>query len=279
MGYQNKCRYRWVIEIEAVIDSFLANTMTNMKHRLSFLESFIVFSLLSSGIQTPISLLLGVENDLVVINPTRNLYPASFNEYYCSCDDGGICYLPSSFYDAGIVDNGEDLTGELLQSELLLVVKNWFTGCWALKSILLASFNDSFLTNQTALDEITAYLSWSSQSVLPTSLNLTESKETNGSTGIFSDLVDTVFIETTVIKRNYSAYFQQCRPQSCLFSIKQHSSFLYIFTSLLTIYGGLSVVLRFIIPFLVAILVKRFARRFAIPVNTGKCAWKFLSIS
>ena len=261
---------RWSHEIQIEIDSVRDTTLINVQHRILFTGSFITSSLLGSGIQTTISLLLQGVDDVAYIDLFRNRFPALYNEYECSCDDGDICYFPSSFYNANKVDNIGHITDGYAPSELLSGVKNWFTGCSPLRSVLHSSFNDSFISNQAALNEIATLLNFSSQSNMPTSLNLTESNlMTNGGTGIFNDLLDTSFLLNTVITHNYPNYFKQCRPASCFYSVRQYSSFLYIFTSLLSLYGGISVVLRFIIPYLVTNWVKRFKRRFRTPVVTG----------
>ena len=262
--------YQWHIEIKAAIDAFLDDSLTNVAHRISFLRSFVTFNLLVSGIQTSMSLILQPETNSATVDLERNFYHLSVDGPYCACDDGGVCFLPSGFYNVDMFNNNADIMYDTLESELSYVLKNWFTGCWALQSLLISSFNDSFLTNQVELNLMARYFGWSSASMLPSVLNLTESNNINITGGTFNDLLENLFIENVVTEFNYSIYFEQCQAQSCFYSTKKNAGTLYLLTSLLSLYGGLSVVLRFLIPRLVAYLVRRFWRRTEVPYNIGE---------
>jgi hypothetical protein len=80
-------------------------------------------------------------------------------------------------------------------------------------------------------------------------------------------LVDQLFVEKWSQKLNYSSYYAECQPQYCQYDINQRSAPLYIITSLLGLYGGLSVVLHFIIPFIVTFILKRLEKRATVPVD------------
>ena len=257
---------RWRDEIQIEIDSVHDTTLLNVQQRISFLQSFIIYSFFGSGIQTSFTVELYGMPDQAAIWVSPIYYSAEYMQL-CACDDSGFCHSPSSFYNVSMVDGVTIIYSHIPSLEAVSDVNNWLTGCWALTSVLQSSFNDSFISNQAALNEIATHFNWSSQSNIPISLNLTESNLKTGSTRTFNDLLQAGFLLNTVVRRNYSSYFEQCRPASCFYSRKQYSSFLHIFTSLLSLYGGLSVVLRFIIPNLVTIWVKRFMHRFRISVS------------
>ncbi|CAF4237020.1 unnamed protein product, partial [Adineta steineri] len=67
----------------------------------------------------------------------------------------------------------------------------------------------------------------------------------------FDQLLETSFVSRWSPYLNYSAYYAQCQSQVCTYTTAQRSSFLYILTSLLGLYGGLSVVLRLLVPYMV----------------------------
>jgi hypothetical protein len=266
---------QWHVEIGTAIAASLDNSFTNVKHRISFFRSFVKYNLLVSGIETSIVLELEMKNGLTVVNLQPISYQVFEKANYCECDNDVICYFPSSIYNVGLFDIYAQVFYYTLESQRSFVLKDWFVGCWALESLLLSSFNNSFLNNQTELNLIAMYFNWASDSILPTVLNLNESNKINGSTGTFNDLLQTFFVENVVTELNYSVYFEQCRAQSCFYSIKQHSSFLDIFTSLLALYGGLSVVLRFLIPLLVAFLIKHLTHPAEAPVDIGEFQSRF----
>ncbi|CAF1065122.1 unnamed protein product [Adineta steineri] len=60
-------------------------------------------------------------------------------------------------------------------------------------------------------------------------------------------LADSLFMEDWGIKSNYSSYFASCAPYSCSYKYIDHNTILYIITTLLGLYGGLTVILRFIV--------------------------------
>ena len=251
---------RWRIETEAVINAFLDSTFTNARHRMAFLRSFVTFSLLVSGIQTPIALVIVKHNELLVATTAPIFYQRSEDDDYCACDDGGVCYFSSKLYNAGVTDNYVFITYWVFQVNASLTLKNWFTGCWALESVLRSSTTDNFFSNQTVLDQLATYFDWGSDSGIPTALTLGESSEKDGSNGTFDGLLQTLFVEKTMTELKYSIYFDQCYAQSCFYSDREHQSILYSVTSLLALYGGLSFVLRFLTPYLVVFVMKRFRR-------------------
>ncbi|CAF1509886.1 unnamed protein product, partial [Adineta steineri] len=110
------------------------------------------------------------------------------------------------------------------------------------------------------LNLIDMYYSWSSNSVLPDVLNLNESNKTNETKGTFSDHLQTLFVKGSPANINYSLYYAQCKPQSCSYSAPKKASFLYLLILFLSLYGGLSVPLQFIVPYIVNLLMRRLRR-------------------
>ncbi|CAF0808710.1 unnamed protein product [Adineta steineri] len=64
---------------------------------------------------------------------------------------------------------------------------------------------------------------------------------------LIGSLVDSLFVEDWGIKSNYSSYFDSCAPDSCSYKYIDHNTILYIITTVLGLYGGLTVVLGFIV--------------------------------
>ncbi|CAF0785634.1 unnamed protein product [Adineta steineri] len=64
---------------------------------------------------------------------------------------------------------------------------------------------------------------------------------------LIGSLVDSLFVEDWGIKSNYSSYFDSCAPDSCSYKYIDHNTILYIITTVLGLYGGLTVVLSFIV--------------------------------
>ncbi|CAF0862752.1 unnamed protein product [Adineta steineri] len=64
---------------------------------------------------------------------------------------------------------------------------------------------------------------------------------------LIGSLADSLFVEDWGIASNYSSYFASCAPHSCSYQYIDHNTILYIITTLLGLYGGLTVVLYFIV--------------------------------
>ncbi|CAF1523510.1 unnamed protein product, partial [Adineta steineri] len=64
---------------------------------------------------------------------------------------------------------------------------------------------------------------------------------------LIGNLVDSLFVEDWGIKSNYSSYFASCAPYSCSYHYIDHNTILYIITTVLGLYGGLTVILHFIV--------------------------------
>ncbi|CAF0904771.1 unnamed protein product [Adineta steineri] len=66
----------------------------------------------------------------------------------------------------------------------------------------------------------------------------------------------TLFIDEWSININYSKYYDECAPTSCTYTIIDQINFSDAFTLLISIYGGLIILLRLITPFLVNMSMK-----------------------
>jgi hypothetical protein len=63
----------------------------------------------------------------------------------------------------------------------------------------------------------------------------------------FGSMIDQLFVEEWINVTNYSTYYQACSPHICRYTYVERHDALYMITSLLGFYGGLTVSLRFIV--------------------------------
>ncbi len=88
-------------------------------------------------------------------------------------------------------------------------------------------------------------------------LNLTNyvlsSKKTNLS---LYDHLNDLFIDEWSTKINYSKYFNNCNPSLCTYTTTDKINFSYGITLFISLYGGLIMILRLIVPFLMNVLMK-----------------------
>ncbi|CAF0746321.1 unnamed protein product [Adineta steineri] len=87
-----------------------------------------------------------------------------------------------------------------------------------------------------------------------------------------AELIDNLFIEQWSTKMNYTSYFQQCLPSYCYYISTQKFNFLDIITLLLSLQGGLAIVLKWICPKIVRIAskIKDYRKKRVNTVNPGR---------
>ncbi|CAF4289798.1 unnamed protein product [Adineta steineri] len=81
-------------------------------------------------------------------------------------------------------------------------------------------------------------------------------------------IADELFIEEWKINSSYSLFYNQCAPAYCSYKIQKDDYAIYIISKILGLYGGLTVSLRFIIPFITKIIfniIKRCRNNIIIP--------------
>ena len=173
----------------------------------------------------------------------------SANDSKCTCTDSPSCHIPAAFYDIVRLDTSRGVFDQIAipPREWL---EGWYTGCWPSESLLLSNLVQFF--NQTALNRIIGYVNSSIGENLFRALNGSFDARMRIET-----FVEELFIETWNTELNYTAYFEQCQPKICAFDINERASPLYIVTSLLGLYGGLSVALLFATPYVVTFVFNR----------------------
>ncbi len=87
---------------------------------------------------------------------------------------------------------------------------------------------------------------------------------------IVNDLVKNLFIETWTTSMNYRNYFDQCSPSQCTYTYVEQINLFYSITAMISLFGGLSVVLEWFCPIVVKIawhVVRRRHRNAIFPQN------------
>ena len=60
-------------------------------------------------------------------------------------------------------------------------------------------------------------------------------------------MMDKLFVESWNIRSNYTAYFENCAPHECHYSYTEQNNVIFILTTLLGLYGGLTVILKLLV--------------------------------
>ncbi|CAF0861557.1 unnamed protein product [Adineta steineri] len=118
-------------------------------------------------------------------------------------------------------------------------------GCLPIDGIRLSTlecfFDSNCILNLTSIASTRTTTIW-----IAKPLNASTPSNYSSNT-LIGSLVDSLFIEDWGIASNYSSYFASCAPHSCSYKYIDHNTILYIITTLLGLYGGLTVILSFIV--------------------------------
>ncbi|UJR22378.1 hypothetical protein I4U23_025440 [Adineta vaga] len=246
-------------ELEADIEAYQRITISNFWREFTFVRSLIFGNQLMSAIPTAFTIIVRSDSP-GTIRSSPGVNTNSFrqlNGSSCSCTDYPSCHMPAGFYNIMTFDTSRGIFDQqTLSPEEYL--SGWFTGCWSSESLLLSK--PDYFYNQTVLNTILFYVNDSASSGQFIVLNYTENSRFD-STVTIETLVEGLFVEQWSKELNYTAYFHQCQPNTCVFEKNERASVLFIFTSLLGLYGGLSVVLIFITPYVVTYIMKRFQQK------------------
>lgn len=185
------------------------------------------------------------------IVPTRDPYSnvaitrAVVYENNCSCGLDATCTIPASF---------------ISNSSQMLQIKGFKMGCTPSESFLastLECFYDPTCIN--LIQEHANYINWTGVTKTPIPLVPTGSHFPINTT--VGHLTKALFVEDWTTAINYSSYYEQCAPILCSYTYIQQVNSVYTVTLISGIYGGLTVVLKLICPWLVRLGAKMHTHR------------------
>jgi hypothetical protein len=241
------------IQSNLAIQLFQQNTISDLKHVLSLVD-----------MHTQTMYATGYENLLLATNETAAATtPIDFGwmpseDAICSCGLTDQCADVISFfkYTDGTIYAPYYLTFTL--PDILI-------GCYVVPSVLQSSLDCFF--NQTCLDIV--------QNAIKTkasiSISILEANTTRfSSQALITTLLDNLMVETWNENIEYDQYYEQCDPEQCTYTYTSGNNLLQIVTTIVGLFGGLSVALRIIVPLPIRWIRNRLRRRGETNNVTGK---------
>jgi hypothetical protein len=136
-------------------------------------------------------------------------------------------------------------------------IPGWNVGCSSVETLLHSTLE--CLYNQTCIN-LLMYYATTVDIVYPLAINISAMKSTLFSrfpmNTMIENIVDSLFVEQWKINVSYSTFYNQCAPTHCSYTIEKYNSFLNTMSRLVGLYGGLTVSLRFIVPYLITLAFK-----------------------
>ena len=242
---------------------FLKTSTTYTFHRLlSLVRSTTQMNSLQPAMQTSVMHLIHIYPDnSLEADPLETIWPGIGDDDECFCGVTADCSASADFSDL----YGEETEGAFTTpQDSIYTVTGFLVGCYALEGLLrstLQCFYDS-----TCLTTVLTYFPPNNiTNLVPLDINQTQYSSATTIEIIANDL----FLEQWLAEISFSAYYSTCAPLLCTYKITRYNNFLQILTTLLGVYGGLSVVLR-----LCVLHIVRFWRNYKVQrrtqLDTGK---------
>ena len=171
------------------------------------------------------------------------IYPVNDSSgIFCHCRPPGTCFRRSVIQDAQFL-NRFNVTGMVVAC---LPVEA------ALKSTPFCLFDQTCVNKLYSILRETAFFRENITVIaLDNSLPSQYSSETK-----IEDIVYQLMIESITMNASHEQYYNNCQPSICFYTIQKHNNFIYVFTVVLGLVGGLSNVLQVILPRLVTLCNK-----------------------
>lgn len=161
----------------------------------------------------------------------------------CSCGLNLSCTIDASFNDTEF-----------------MIIKGLKMGCTPGESLLASTLECFYdLSCIDLLEQMTNFTENVTNTNPPFPLNSTKSRFGINTTVI--DLVTELFVESWSIKMNYSNYFDQCSPMICSYTYTQQLISISTVTYILGLFGGLTILFKWISPIIVSFVDKLYQRR------------------
>ena len=163
----------------------------------------------------------------------------------CSCGTRSDCSEPGGIFQS-------------YTDRFVFPVPGWNVSCSAMNT--LAGSTLECFYNQTCIDLLKHYANTINTNFTDFPLNqssLSSSKPSrfNAYTAL-KDIISDFFIEEWQVDLAYPQFYNKCEPTFCSYNIEQRHNLLYVFSHILSLYGGLTVSLRFIVPYIITLASK-----------------------
>ncbi|CAF1054227.1 unnamed protein product [Adineta steineri] len=219
------------IQIDTTVNSFKTSMPQTFKQALNMLSNLIHGNTFITAYETNWKLTVLVTYSEAPIYTNPQSYGNS-----CSCATSLKCSQQA-----------------VLNDTLNVTLPGLLIGCYPLESLLQSSLE--CLYNQQCLNLIINSFgdqisNESSFEILNSSLLSESSFEMNETV---QNMVDRLFVNEWNISHSYQNYYEQCHPSQCTYSYIQNSDIPYVVTTIVGLYGGITIVLKVLSKFMIQI--------------------------
>ncbi|CAF4581566.1 unnamed protein product, partial [Rotaria sp. Silwood2] len=219
------------VEIDTFKDTFISSTSRSFARNLAIILNITWSNGIISSRRTNFLFHLAGTNALFTLqfSPLAYLRPENMNEL-CICSISMRCFSPMSIYFSN-----DTYLNKLLE------VPDFYTGCLQTESIRYSSLMCLF--NQSCVDLISFWLNISTLNTLDIhNLNHFSVNAT------IESIQNEMFVDRWKVSSSHRAFYEQCRPDYCTYTLIEHKSIWLIITIIFGLIGGLMKILKLILP-------------------------------
>jgi hypothetical protein len=211
-------------EVISFIEVFKTRTQQSFKGQLDMIRNILFVNQIISAKET------NVEFYPTYVGDGIGIYAYLMEYDNCSCgtdptchEKMGFCHNDEWFYVAGI-----------------------YAGCYMVDSLLISTTECFF--DETCINLIKKYVVRTTE--LYEQLYVLNNSETSQykTNETIETIVENLFIENWNEFYSYKNYYNQCNPSVCSYTSQQRLNYIDILTKLIGIYGGLAIVIGFLVP-------------------------------
>lgn len=169
----------------------------------------------------------------------ETIWPGNRNDPECFCGVISNCYSSIGFYRLYAEETEGVFYSRVRPSARVTGFK---VGCYALDGLLSSTLECFY--NSSCLTTLLTYFPTSNITSLDV-LDVNQTRYLPGKT--IETIVNALFLEQKSTRMTFSAYYSTCAPYLCTYKVIRYASFLQALTTLLGIYGGLTLVLRIVV--------------------------------
>ncbi|UJR08382.1 hypothetical protein I4U23_012653 [Adineta vaga] len=226
------------IQIESFIESFKISMPHTFKRTLDTIRGLIQGNAFMTAYESNWKFTVIDTNDWSPVYANPQIYNNS-----CSCATSSKC-----------------MESAIVTADYPLGVPELFIGCYPLESILHSSLECFY--NQTCLNSVRHFIDENMSNVTFTILNSSlPSTKVYGIKETVQEMVDRLFVDHWYINKSYTKYFQKCQSAQCSYSYITRFNVIYIITTVMALYDGLSKSLKIFLPLCIHFVLWNFHRR------------------
>ena len=221
-------------QINSIIENWKSNTINTFLRTIDIIRATTQGNQLMNGF-------LNVDFLVNIQTTQTTMTPSTFSN--CSCALSRSCHELMAIYQYN------NLTR---QYQTIHSIPHFYIGCFLFESFLLSTLECFY--NRSCMIEIDQYMYQPLRSAFNFSSLQMNFNSTNAT---IESIIHRLMIDEWLINISYSSYYSACSPSSCVLEYIARNEIFYVLTTIIGVFGGLSLLLKIILIVGLRLIKKR----------------------